>query len=67
MAGNSVGVLTLGEPDGKCSDLPEGATTMWDEKLMFCPNNVFHKITGSTRKVYCAECNVWWKRPELKL
>lgn len=59
-----IGVFTLGEPDGKLKDLPDtGGTTMWNEKLIFCPNNVFHQITGSTRKLYCPECGVYWKRP----
>jgi len=56
-------VHTLGEPNGKLKDLPDnGGTTMWVETLTFCPNNVFHMVTGSTRRIYCSECKVWWWR-----
>lgn len=48
--------------DGKVKHLPESVTTMWEEKTLRCPNYASHKITGSSDKVYCYDCGIWWKR-----
>ena len=50
------------KPIGKISDLPFAITTMWYEGGLICPHDDSHKLTGSTRKVYCYECGVWWDR-----
>lgn len=49
-------------PDGKMKNLDNSATTMWRVPTSHCPNKHEHKITGSTRRYYCAECGVWWWR-----
>ena len=49
----------LTNPDGKFVDLPD---TTWDEIDYLCYENPDHNITGTTKRLYCAECGVWWWR-----
>lgn len=51
------------KPDGQCKDLPDtGGTTMWSEQDAVCPNSTEHPITGSTTRLYCSDCGIWWWR-----
>ena len=49
-------------PDGKTSTLPPMVTTMWMENKLTCPKDETHPLTGSTRRIYCDECDVYWNR-----
>jgi len=51
------------KPDGKTKDLP--ATTMWFEPYIECPECGV-PLVGSTRRVYCYECGIYWDRKNLK-
>jgi hypothetical protein len=60
--GDLMGLMNLPKtPDGNMKDLDNSVTTMWHEPKQ-CPNNPEHKITGSSRRYYCADCGVWWCR-----
>ncbi len=49
-------------PDGITKDLPDnGGTTMWAENAT-CPKSDSHETSGSSSKIYCYECGVWWWR-----
>lgn len=47
---------------GRCHDLPSHATTMWVERNKHCPHDPKHVITGSTRRMYCNKCGIYWNR-----
>jgi len=53
------------KPDGKTKDLPEGATSMWVESELECPE-CEAPLVGSTRRVYCYECGIYWDRENIK-
>jgi len=50
------------ESSGRLNDLPEHITTMWPEMKLKCPNDKHHNIKGSSRKIYCHSCGIWWAR-----
>lgn len=52
----------LPPPHGNTSDLDSGATSMFSEPMLHCPEDANHKIVGSTRYVYCYECCKYWGR-----
>ena len=50
------------ESSGKNDNLPLGGTTMWFEPEYECPHDNSHSITGSTLRIYCSECGIYWNR-----
>lgn len=54
------------EPDGLTKDLDGSATTMWFETDKECPRSRIHALSGSTSRIYCYTCKVWWWREGFK-
>lgn len=50
------------EGDGEIVAIDGSGTTMWQENTINCPNNKDHELTGSSRKIYCHECGIFWVR-----
>ncbi len=58
--------MKLPKPSGNVKDLDYSTTTMWEEKELHCNKKSFHKISGSTRRVYCYDCGVYWDRHKIE-
>jgi len=52
-------------PTGHTDNLDGLVTTMWNEHEYKCPVSCNHTITGSTRRMYCAVCGIYWDRSKL--